>query len=240
MRRSLKAMVLAASLALASCGGSVGGGEDNNPPNSQPPTLLGAISGRVFSSYLAGNEISYEPYASPDYDFNNSAYVHVVGKNNETTTSPDGTFLLNNVPTGVWEIEAKTEKISPFTVPKDSATVLVAGNALSVMSGLYLITEPIMKGYAKFSNGTPYVGQIDLHSKLSSGCLPDVGLKDSTTTDSDGNFAFLRRYPGGGDLDRFCIYSPTNDLKFKNSQNGDNSIYIPFAYDIADEDIIVQ
>ncbi|MEK6760921.1 MAG: hypothetical protein AABX93_03280 [Nanoarchaeota archaeon] len=235
MRKSLKAIILATSLALAGCGGSSGGGNDS-PENVQPPTLLGAISGRVFSSDVVNNKIIYEPYVRPEYDFNNSAYVHVIGKNIETTTASDGTFRLNNVPAGVWEIEAKTEKTSPFSVPKDSATVLVAGNALTIMGGLDLITEPIIEGYAKNSpQNTPYVGQLDFYPSNGSNCFGSPAY--STITDSNGYYAFLRSKPNSGDWDYFCMGSPTKAIKFN---TGNYWKYIPFAYDIAQEDLIAQ
>lgn len=234
MIKGLAKIILVASLALAGCAESHGEKKAESTFGGDS-YVKSSVFGLVLSSKVQNNQVVNEPYVGPDYDADNKAYVHLIGTNFETETL-SGNYYMQGIPVGLYQIEAQPDKISYEIHPYASQVVYIS-QIPTEAPDLRLITEPIITGKVRNSFGNPVSGLvISLNSASSSVCFDD--LLYSAATSSDGSYAFLRSKYGHGDLDYFCFRSNGHALKF--ARNNDEKKFIPFQYDIVNEDLIME
>lgn len=234
MMKGLAKVILAASLALAGCA-------EPQSEKKVESTLGGesyvksSIFGLVLSSNVQNNQVVDEPYVGPDYDMDNKAYVHLIGTNFETETL-SGNYYMQEIPVGLYQVETQPDKI-PYGIHPYASQVVYISQIPTQAPDLRLITEPIITGKVRNSFGSPVAGLvISLNPANSSICFDDPLY--STATSSNGSYAFLRSKYGHGDLDYFCFRSNAHVLRF--ARNNNERRFIPFQYDIVNEDLIME
>jgi len=186
------------------------------------PSHVGMITGQVLSSKIENNQVVYEGLEE--------ARVYVQDTDFRTKTISEGIYSIDNIPAGSYNVGASwgyvaAENTKPVTVRKQE-TVTVPDLKLNM--------EPILKGKI-YETGTPFAGEeVDLYGGTSS-CWEKL---HSTTTSSDGSYAFERSKSGSGKKRKFCLKNSEAIIMFWDTDT--ESIIIPHEHDIVEKDAYVS
>ncbi len=228
----------------------IGCAEDNpqqhvvvDEPVEIDPSHVGMIMGQVFSSKIENNQVVYEPYKWSYGDLSLGAYVWIVEEeptlNPEfgTATTSDGVYSIDYIPAGTYTIEALRNSGDRYysEVPKDSKSVTVIKQETVTVPDLKLIVHPVLKGKIE-DGGTPFADkEIDLYGGMSSAFVK----LHSTTTSSDGSYAFERsKQDEVGIMEKFSLKSSEAIIMFMDTDT--EEIFISHHYDIREKDAYVS
>jgi hypothetical protein len=213
----------------------IGGCEGGNSP--QPvviedtvvvdPAHIGMIEGKVLASKVENNEILYEGLEN--------ACVFLEGTNFEAETIREGVYSIDKIPTGSYIIVAWKRWINQWdSGPEDTKSITVRKQETTIVPDLKLIVEPILKGKI-YDRGLPFANEkIDLYGGTKS---PWEKLH-STTTSSDGSYAFERSKSGSGIKQKFCLKTSEAVIRFWDTDT--EEIFIPHNYDIVEKNAYVS
>ena len=229
-------------------GGSlvIGCGEDNSPqhvvidePVEIDPSHVGMITGQVFSSKIDNNQVVYESYKQPYGDIDPGAYVYIPDSEFKTVTTADGVYSIDYIPAGTYTIEALRQEQDDYynysNVPRDEKSITVIKQETVTVPDLKLLVQPILKGKI-YEAGMPFANrEIDLYG----GTTNPVVKLHSTTTSSDGSYAFERsKQDEGSIMEKFKLESSEAVIMFWDTDT--EEIFISWHYDIREKDAYVS
>jgi len=216
----------------------IGCAEDNPPrhvivdePVEIDTSHVGMIMGQVLSSQIENNQVIYRSLEG--------ARVYIQDTDFKTETVSNGIYSIDNIPTGSYNVVAQ----KGWGGPEDTKPITVIKQETVTVPNLKIIADPILKGKI-YETGTPFANEeVDIHSVSRGYPSGELSLDSpklySTTTSSDGSYAFKRNKEGRGEMTRFCLKNSEAVIVFWDTDK-EFSKFIPFRYDIVEKDAYVS